>query len=61
LAHLVCAASVLYIVLSWTFNLVFQSSGITSYAAIDATAIRSDLDAVTAAMWIRTSDRLNQG
>jgi len=48
-------------VLSWSFDLFFQSSGITSYAAVEGTAIRSDLGAVTVAMWLRTSDRLNQG
>jgi len=48
-------------VLSWSFDLFFQSSGITSYAAVEGSAIRSDLDAVTVAMWLRTSDRLNQG
>ena len=48
-------------VLSWSFDLLFQSSGITSYAAVDHTAIRSDLEAVTVAVWLRTSDRQNQG
>jgi len=51
----------MYVVLSWSFDLHFQSSGITSYAAVDGSAIRSDLEAVTVAMWLRTSDRLNQG
>ena len=49
------------VVLSWTFDLLFQSSGITSYASIDGSAIRSHLDAVTVALWLRTSDRQNQG
>jgi len=48
-------------VLSWSFDLLFQSSGITGYAAIDRSAIRSDLEAFTLAIWLRTSDRLNQG
>jgi len=49
-------------VLSWSFDLLFQSSGITSYAAVDdGSAIRADLSAMSVAMWLRTSDRLNQG
>jgi len=48
-------------VLSWSFDLLFQSSGITSHASLDGSAIRSDLDAITVSVWLRTSDRLNQG
>jgi len=48
-------------VLSWSFDLLFKSSGITSYAAVDGSAFRSDLEAVSVTMWLGTSDRLNQG
>jgi CUB/sushi domain-containing protein len=43
-----------------SFDLVFRTSSITNYAALDG-AIRGPLSALTVAMWLRTDDRDNQG
>lgn len=46
--------------LNSSFDLVFRTSSITNYAALDG-AIREPLSALTVAMWLRTDDRNNQG
>jgi sushi, von Willebrand factor type A, EGF and pentraxin domain-containing protein 1 len=47
--------------LNSTFDLAFASSGITNYADLDGAVRRESLAALTAAMWIKTDDRENQG
>ena len=44
-----------------TFDLVFATSGITNYAALDGTVRHGDLSALTVAMWIQSDDKQNQG
>jgi hypothetical protein len=47
--------------LNSSFDLVFTSSGITNYAALDGGMRRDNLSELTAAMWVKTNDRENQG
>ena len=47
--------------LNSTFDLVFSSSGITDYIAIENPFGEENLSAVTIAVWIKTRDKTNQG